>query len=541
MLYPKWYFLYLPRKNLKPKTMSLIHKKEDIAAGTPSPGIIGTRASPWQALLRSPYVLLLTIYIVSRIAYYLLGVRFDARGLPTYLQFIDTELLQHNLLQSLFYLHWQPPGYNLFLGIVLKLFPHASTAAFHVIHLAFGAAIICSLYYLMRTLSVRSSIALVTTAVFMVSPGIVLFENFIMWEYQLTFFLVLSAVFLFRFFKHRGFGYAIGFLLCQFWLVMSRNQYHLVYFFLTFVLFVYFTKYNRRAVALAGSILLALILALFLKNLVLFGKFASSTWLEMGMGPLLLHQMTHEERVSLVARGKLSPLATNAFPDQFDYGIPLSALRPFITAPEKTSIPVLDQEFKSSGNVNYNNVGYLEAQKLYTNDLKSILRYCPKAYLRSVAIAWYAYFLPAGDFPFFDLNLPRIHKVERFSDIVLCGQFKYSENRKDLRLMYGRGNKVSVVLHTGVFLLIGLPALFIFGVWFVFRGVRRHTLSLPQALLLGFILFNIFYTTATANFLSSYENNRYRFPVDGFFIILLALALEQIFQKIKTLRAAPRL
>ena len=521
--------------------MPIINKQENIPAETPLLDTRGTKASSWSRVLRSPYALLIAVFTLSRVVYYMLGVRFDARGLPTYLQFIDTELLRHNLLQSLFYLHWQPPGYNLFLGIVLKLFPHAYNGAFHAIHLAFGAVITGFLFYLMRTLSVRPALALTTTAVFIVSPGIILFEDFIMWEYQLMFFLVLSAVFLFRFFKHRGPASAIGFLLCQFWLVMVRNQYHLAFFIVIFVLVVYFAKHNRRVVSIAGSILLALILALFLKNLVLFGKFASSTWLEMGMGPLLLHQMTDEERVSLVARGKLSPLATNAFPDQFDYGIPLSALRPFITVPEKKSIPILDQEFKSSGSVNYNNVGYLEAQKLYTNDLKSILRYCPKAYLRSVAIAWYAYFLPAGDFPFFDLNLPRIRGIERFSDIVLCGQFKYSENRKELRQMYAQGNIFSLVLHTGVFLLIGLPALFIFGVWFVFRGVRRHTLSLPQALLLGFFLFNIFYTTATANFLSSYENNRYRFPVDGFFVVLLALALEQIIQKIKTLRAAPRL
>jgi hypothetical protein len=524
-------------------SMPTINKKENMPVKAPPFDTTGTKASPGSRVLRSPYALLVAVFTLSRVVYFMLGVRFDDRGLPTYLQFIDTELLRHNLLQSLFYLHWQPPGYNLFLGIVLKVFPHAYTGAFHAIHLAFGAVIICFLYYLMRSLSVRPTLALVTTTVFMVSPGIILFENFIMWEYQLMFFLTLGAVFLFRFFKHYDSASAIGFFLCQFWLVMVRNQYHLVFYIFIFVLFVYFSKHHRRVIAIAGSVLLALIIALFLKNMVLFGKFTSSTWLEMGMGPLLLHQMTDEERLSLVASGKLSPLAVNGFPDKFDYGIPLSALSPFITVPEKTSIPVLDQEAKSSGCVNYNNMGYLEAQKLYTNDLKNILRYCPKAYLRSVAIAWYTYFMPAGDFPFFDLNLPRIHKLERFSDIVLCGQFKYSADRKELRLLYGQHGLRSVfslILHTGVFLLIGFPALFIFGVWFLFRGIRRHTFSLPQALLLGFILFNIFYTTATANFLSSYENNRYRFPVDGFYMILLAFALEQILQKIKALRAVPR-
>lgn len=512
--------------------MSIINKQESIPPVNPA----GARASSWSRVPRSPYTLLITVYVMSRVIYFLLGVRFDARGLPTYLQFIDTELLQHNLLQSLFYLHWQPPGYNLFLGIVLKLFPHTYVAAFHVIHIGFGAAITCCLFYLMRNFGVRTGVALAATAVFIVSPGIVLFENFIMWEYQLMFFLSISAVLLFRFFRYRNPASAIGFLSCLFWLVLLRNQYHYIYFITFFLLLLCFAKHNRRVVLITGSVLLALIMSLFLKNYLLFDKFESSTWLELGLGPLLLHQMSPEERDRLLAKGRLTSMGVQLYPDKHPYGIPVSAFRPYITMPAKTSIPVLDEEFKSSGTVNYNHLAYLEAQKIYAKDIKNILRYCPRAYLRSVVIAWYAYFLPAGDFPFFNMNLPRIHRLERFSDILLCGQFKFSADRKVLRRMYSGSSKYSLVLHTGVFLLIGMPLLFLFGAGYLYRGIRRHTLQLPQAAVLVFLLFNIFYTTTTANFLSSYENNRYRFPVDGFYIILFALALELILRKIKTSR-----
>ncbi|MGA2506226.1 MAG: hypothetical protein ABSF80_01955 [Chitinispirillaceae bacterium] len=484
-----------------------------------------------RGLLRSPYALLMLIFAVSRAIYYLLGVRFDARGIPIYLQFIDTELLRHHLLQSLFYLHWQPPGYNLFLGCVLKFFPHPSayTAAFHIIHLLFGAALAWCLLYMMRSLGVGVRIALAATSVFIISPGVVLFENFILYEYQMLFLLIVSGGLLFHFFNRRSIASAIGFLVCQFWLVMVRNQYHLVYFAAIFILLLYFTKHNRKLVAWTGSLLLAVVLALYLKNQILFGHFASSTWMEMGMGPLLLHQMTSEERHSLASQGKLSATAADdsLYGSDYRYGIPLSVFRPYVTMPAKTSIPVLDDELKSSGVVNYNNVGYLEAQKLYKKDIAFILRHYPIAYIRSFAIAWFTYFMPPDDFLFFENNLPHVKFIQRFFDVVFFGQFKQAPG-KELRRLYGAGAKFSLIFYTGIFLLIALPALFIFGSWYLYRGIRRRTLTIPQVLLLGFLLFNIAYCTASANLLSSFENNRYRFPVDGFFLVIAVLALDRL-------------
>jgi hypothetical protein len=469
---------------------------------------------------RSPYVFLLLVYFISRIIYFAVGVRFDTRGLSWFFQFIDPELLRHNLLQSLFYLHMQPPGYNLFLGIVLKLFPQAYEAAFHAIHIGFGATITCLLFYLMRCLGVGVRIGFTATILFMVSPGVVLFENFLLYEYLLVFILMISAVLLFHFFIGRSAASAIGFLVCQFCLVMLRNHFHLVYFIAVFILLLYFTRSNRKLVAGVGSVLSTVVLAVYLKNLILFGHFVSSTWLGMNMATITTHHLTPQERQCFVLRGKISPI-----PD-IDAVIPLSAYRPYITMPAKTHIPVLDEELKSTGAINFNHLGFLEVQKLYMRDGKFILRHYPIAYLRSVAIAWFAYFLPTTDFAFFDINGPRIHGIERFFDVVFFGQFRQIADRKELRQI----KSPAIVLFTGIFLLIGLPVLFTFGVVFLYRGVRRRTLDTPRALLLGYMLFNIAYCTAVANFLSSVENNRYRFPLDGFFVILTALALSRLWQ-----------
>jgi hypothetical protein len=68
---------------------------------------------------RTLYALLAMVFAVSRLGYYLLGVRFDARPVLHYYQFADPELLKHRLFESLFYLHVQPPGWNFYTGAVL--------------------------------------------------------------------------------------------------------------------------------------------------------------------------------------------------------------------------------------------------------------------------------------------------------------------------------------------------------------------------------------------------------------------------------------
>src|SRR5271156_6580274 len=97
---------------------------------------------------RTLYALLAMVFAVSRLGYYLLGVRFDARPVLHYYQFVDPELLKHRLFESLFYLHIQPPGWNLYVGGVLKFFPESYAMIFNLSYLLLGLGICWSTYYL---------------------------------------------------------------------------------------------------------------------------------------------------------------------------------------------------------------------------------------------------------------------------------------------------------------------------------------------------------------------------------------------------------
>ena len=68
-----------------------------------------------------PLMWLIAAFVISHIVYYAMGVRFDETSPLTFAQYLDEALLKHNLLESLLYLHSQPPLFNLFLGIVLTI------------------------------------------------------------------------------------------------------------------------------------------------------------------------------------------------------------------------------------------------------------------------------------------------------------------------------------------------------------------------------------------------------------------------------------
>ncbi len=474
---------------------------------------------------RSAYALLSLLFVLSRIVYYQLGVRFDARPILNFFQFIDPELLKHRLLESLYYLHVQPPGFNFYTGVILKLFPDDYPAAFHALHLGLGWAICCLTYYLMSVCRVNAWLAVSLTGLFIISPGVVLFENFMLYEYLVVFLLLAAATALYNFCLRERAIYAALFFACLLFLLLLRNHFHLIYIVGAFMLLRYFYKRRRGVIFLSGVVPVLLALGLFLKNWILFGTFASSTWLGMNMSTILTHQLTEQEARGFISRGLISPVAL------IDAGTPIEPYRPYVRMPPKTGIPVLDEEVTSTGAPNFNNPVFFQIQRYYIKDGLWILRHYPVAYLRSLEAAWFSYFLPTGDFPFFDLNRPRILVIDRFFNVVFFGQFKYTADRKELRTIAAQEGKLSLLLYTGIFLLIGLPALWLWSIYYLVKGIRRKTLSRPIAVLIGFLLFNITYLTAVSNFLSSFENNRYRFQVDAFFLILFGIALEQLRRK----------
>jgi hypothetical protein len=473
-------------------------------------------------LWHSPYFWILSVFAISRVLYFAAGVRFDVTPLSGFFQIVDPLLMKTRLLETLLYLHTQPPGFNLMIGVIVKLFPASYAGALHAVYLACGLSLCFTLYRLMRILGVRPAVSAALTSLFLASPGVVLFENFLLYEYPLMALLCGSAVLFYRLLKRPDFLSATLFFSCLAALMYMRALFHLGWFILLAAFAVWLVKGRRRTVLAAAAVPFILALALYVKNAAIIGSFTSSTWLGFNADTITLHQLTDAEHETLIHSGLLSTVG------RIPASEPLSAFRNLVVFPPPSGIPVLDQLNDSTGRINYNNLGYLKLHPYYVSDAEAIVLHYPRAYLRSVVRAWFAYFLPTGDFPFFLQNGPRIERFDRLFNIVVFGQWRDASNRKDLRKLEAQGGAAQLPLYTGTWLLIGLPLLFCWGVYLVWREVRGDGWRQPATALLTYLLFQIAFMTAVVNLLSCFENNRYRLPIDPFFVALLGMAAERV-------------
>jgi hypothetical protein len=125
---------------------------------------------------------------------------------------------------------------------------------------------------------------------------------------------------------------------------------------------------------------------------------------------------------------------------------------------------------------------------------------------------------------------PKLDPFDRLYSEVVFGQFRQAGSRKDLRAIRATEGVLPLVLYTGVFLMAGLPLL---TVWTLlqFLPKRRGRWNVEQRIVLGFLIFTIVFSTGVSNFLSTFENNRYRFPLDGYYTAIAGLAITSVMRR----------
>jgi hypothetical protein len=481
----------------------------------------GERSCRWAATA------LVAIFLVSRALYFAAGIRFNADPISKFWQMIDPRLMRDDLPRSIWYLHMQPPGYNLAVGLLVRTFPASYGTIMWSIHLAIGIGIALALLRLMSLLGVSPLPATILISLFMVSPGCILFETEAVYEYPILLLLVVSAVVLLRFLRSGSTGLSIAFFACMLALELIRNSFHPIYVAIVAGGFLWLMPGLRRAVVIGALVALFPALAICLKNQMLFGRFTLSTWAGMATGVTTSYQLSPKESDDLIRRGIVSPLAKIVPFSE------LSAYYPYIRMPAKTGVPVLDEEITSTGHPNFNHLAYLQIHDMYLADSEAIWLHYPVAYARSVAIAWFSYFLPASDLHYFDRRLAPIRRWDRIYSAAVFGQFRRAESRQDLRALAASGRSFLLPLYMGLYLVVLVPAAVVWaGSQLTFR---RNYWSSPESIVIAFMVFTIVFISLLSTMLSSFECNRYRFPLDGFLLVLTALMISGGARRIRLL------
>ncbi|MCD6308968.1 MAG: hypothetical protein J7M24_08250, partial [Candidatus Latescibacteria bacterium] len=256
-----------------------------------------------------PLLAVLGCFVLSRILAYAASIRFDSyRGIQL-MHFIPEELLRSSLLSSVIHLHNQPPLFNLYLGVVYKLFPGNETTVFHAVLLLMGAALAVTMYLLMNRLGVTSWVSAALTCLFIVSPAVVLYENLLYYTFPVTVMLCLSAFFLFRFMEGGRFLDGVMFFSLLAAIVLTRSLFHVAWFAAWLSIVIVLGKGRWKKTVLVAAIPFAAALFPFAKNAVLFGGFSSSSWLGMSLSKISTMKLSEDERIDCISKGELSELS----------------------------------------------------------------------------------------------------------------------------------------------------------------------------------------------------------------------------------------
>ncbi len=466
---------------------------------------------------RSFFAVPILLFALVHGFWYSQGIRFDVAPLRDFFHFIDPLLYRTRLLESLFYLHCQPPLFNLFVGIVLQLFSDtAAPYVFQGLFLAMGLGIYLGLLAIQKRIGVRPGVALAVATVVLVFPSFVLYEHWLFYTFPLTFLLVLSAIALDRFLVKRtslnaGLFFSVLALLCG-----IRSLFHLVYL-LAAVTALGFALKNHRKEILRGAMLPVLfVFLLYFKNYVLFDHFTTSTWFGLNLWKTTGFQLSPDRRQDLVAQGHLSSCALIH---------PFRPLRRYPPEYHKPTgyegIPVLSDPVKSTGMPNFNHVAYIAICDSYLRDSLFVLAHHPEVYGRGLKRSWSIYFTSSADYVFVGWNRKKIERITDILDTLFCGR------APGVRVDTGRGQQRPLYL----FLLFGHPSIWLISLILSLRLKNEH--SENTRLIVLYLCFTILFVALVGNGLNAGENNRFRFTTVPLMVILCGWLLERFVQAVK--------
>jgi hypothetical protein len=421
------------------------------------------------------------LFIFSRIIYYLLGIRFDAASIEWGYQLLDPFYLKTDLLRSIWYMHMQPPLYNLFLGVILKFFPDHFSQILHLLFVFCGLSIILLMSDMMKMLGVSPKWKWGILLYFIFAPTAVLYEHMLFYSYPVVFFLTMAFWGFIKFTHHnKSLGLAVFYTMLGA-VVLTMSMFHL--FFLMALIFipVLILKTNQRVIIRSAFIPFIFCFCWYFKNLLVFGSFSSSGFLGMNMA-----RVAYPYSTSIGEVGIFQPIK--------NYG--------HLVLPDERyrDIAVLHENYKKNGNLSFNHIGYLQVSKQFSEQSMRVIQHEPSRYFHEVRNAFEIYFYPSSVYEFFGTNFIQI------SDFVYaCSLFKDRKHALMLALIY--------------FIVFSLLCYLTVKAYSVKSKMQVDKRSLFVIWIFAFV---IGYIMFTGNFLERGENHRFRFSSTPLALMLLA-------------------
>lgn len=465
---------------------------------------------------RAPGLVVLGAFVLTRLACAIAGMGFEDDHLGTFWQFLDPRLLRTDLAASLWSLHSQPPLFNLFLGCVLKLAPGVASGVFAGTFLVAGLVLTLATYGLMVGLGVPRWPSCVLTVLFAISPGVLLYERFLLYTLPVATLLMVAGWFLHRHLTSGRVAPAVGYVSAIAMAALTRSALHPVWFLLAAVLFVWATPLRWRRALVVVAVPTMLVLGWTVKNQVQFGVTGTSSWTGMNLARLAVMPLDPEVRERAITDGRLSEVSrvppfspSTAYPARYRTrceGAP----------------PALRDPVKSTGAPNFNHCSIPGISAAYRRDALTAMRAYPGTYARSVLTGVYYFFRPVGESPFLAGNRARIAPLEAAYGIVHRGLPMRPMPPAPVRMGESIGWYVANLGRTGLVPLAGYAL--IPGLLVVLLVRTRRMGPSARGIVLAYLLGTAAWITLVGTAVEVGENNRFRLLADGLVLVSLVAA-----------------
>jgi hypothetical protein len=477
----------------------------------------------------TPTFVIVVVFVVSRAVALACGVRYDDGLLHDAYQLLDVRLLRDQPVASIFYLHSQPPLFNLFTAAIVQLPGSLVQSVLGVLWALAGLATALLLYATMTRLAVRTWLGVVIVCLFVVAPETILTES---WFFYTELQILVTALALFalaRFASDRRVRDGVLFSSCLGALVLLRSSFHLALMVLVLLVLWRQLSLTGRQLAAIAAIPLLVVAAWSLKNVLVFDSWSNSSWLGMNLSYIAHAGVSESECHRLVAAGTVSASACHVA-----FRAP-SAYTAAFPHPEHYGNAATDDLYKSTGQPNFNASLYDDVASQYQHDSIELLRHGGIDAVSHAELAAYTVWAEPGDD---SLQLradrrPIAGYADWFDRLVLLRPVATGWN-DPVRFEASSGafpwdEALGSVSYT-ILALLGFAAYGVVAGWR--RGGRASALR-TVVTVAGLVLV---WSIVIGNALDYRENNRFRVEAGPLLLVLGAVGIECTIRRFKDRR-----
>ncbi|MBE7169808.1 MAG: hypothetical protein INR73_04420 [Williamsia sp.] len=444
-------------------------------------------------ILQHEIAVLLGCFVLSRLLVAGSGVLFQYEPLFTYWQYLDINCLRHEALKSVWYMHGQPPLFNLVVAAVLKGSGPYDRPVFQLIWMGIS---LCNALLILRLLKSRLGggwLPLAAALWYALGPATILFENELFYTSFASLLLLLALFYLNRFEQRGHVTQLPGFFFFLVLLCLTRATFHLLW--LIGVCGALGVVYNRKRLFkwVVGLGLASLLLAgsWYLKNAILFGTFSVSSWTGINFSRIVFHDVSIRDSSSIAAIHPFYPVSyykryiSPDFQQQY----------------EGKDDPVLLHEMKNDSAINMNHVGYVQVSRAYMKAGFGYISHHPAGYLKNTATSFVIFFTPASSYFQVAENCRKLSWYDALYSFNLSHFFSTKPQQK------------------AALVVSALPKLLVYCLVFwllVKRSISQRRIGTTEA----FIAWTILYILVTSTLFEYGENMRFRYEVEPLFLIL---------------------